>query len=119
VGVHVASLFQGLYYTATGIWPLLHMRSFVAITGPKADIWLVQTAAGLIASLGAALLLAGSRPQPALRSAAAGSALTLAAVDLAYALPGRISRVYLGDSAVQLALLALWLISARFKRKRG
>jgi hypothetical protein len=34
------------------------MPSFLAVTGPKTDLWFVQTVGALIAVVGAALLLA-------------------------------------------------------------
>jgi hypothetical protein len=34
---------QGGYYLLTGIWSLVHRRSFEAITGPKHEYWLVQS----------------------------------------------------------------------------
>ena len=33
---------QGALYVVTGVWPLLHMASFEAVTGPKTDDWLVR-----------------------------------------------------------------------------
>src|SRR3954470_3170999 len=53
--VKTVSLVQGLYFTLTGIWPILHLRSFEAITGRKRDRWLVKTVGGLIAVVGASL----------------------------------------------------------------
>src|SRR3954466_12104594 len=32
---------QGVFDVLTGAWPLLHMRSFTAVTGPKREHWLV------------------------------------------------------------------------------
>src|SRR4051794_2064938 len=43
------------YYFATGLWPIVHLRSFVALTGPKRDTWLVQTFGALVAATGVAL----------------------------------------------------------------
>ncbi|MGH7661110.1 MAG: hypothetical protein ACRENA_09390 [Vulcanimicrobiaceae bacterium] len=43
---------QAGYYIATGIWPLLSMRSFEAITGPKTDRWLVRMVGLLAATIG-------------------------------------------------------------------
>lgn len=37
-------LAQGSYYFITAVWPLAHMRSFLAVTGPKTDLWLMGTA---------------------------------------------------------------------------
>jgi hypothetical protein len=39
--------------------PLVHYRSFTAITGPKIDDWLVKTVGLLVASMGTALLVGG------------------------------------------------------------
>jgi len=49
---------QGLFYVITGVWPLLHRRSFEAVTGPKQDWWLVKTVGVLVSTIGASLLLA-------------------------------------------------------------
>lgn len=50
---------QGLYFLVTGIWPLVHIKSFQWVTGPKVDLWLVKTVGVLIAVMGAVLTLAG------------------------------------------------------------
>lgn len=42
------SLLQGLYYSISGIWPLLSIDTFMAVTGPKTDIWLVKTVGVLL-----------------------------------------------------------------------
>ncbi|HEX2022926.1 MAG TPA: hypothetical protein VHH36_09430, partial [Candidatus Thermoplasmatota archaeon] len=52
---------QGAYFAATGAWPLLHMPSFLAVTGPKTDLWLVDTVGALVLVVGAVLLLAAGR----------------------------------------------------------
>ncbi len=43
---------QGIYYVATGLWPILNMRSFEMVTGPKRDKWLVKTVGALITAIG-------------------------------------------------------------------
>src|SRR5436190_13051253 len=106
-----AAILQGLYYVLTGIWPLVHLRSFLAITGPKTDVWLVRTVGCLIAAIGASLLTAAAeRCFPnALVVLAAGTSAVLAAVDIIFVFRGRISRVYLLDAGPELGLLAGWL----------
>ncbi len=47
------------------------------------------------------------------RALAIGTAVTLAAIDLAYAPPGRISRRYLVDAGAEAAWVAAWLRSSR------
>src|SRR4051812_47162991 len=46
---------QAAYYVATGVWPIAHMKSFEAVTGPKVDHWLVRTFGALVTAAGAAL----------------------------------------------------------------
>jgi hypothetical protein len=35
------ALVQGAFYVATGVWALVDLDSFMAVTGPKTDLWLV------------------------------------------------------------------------------
>ncbi|MFD1214388.1 hypothetical protein ACFQ36_20365 [Arthrobacter sp. GCM10027362] len=101
---------HGLFNLVTGLWPVLHYRSFEAVTGPKADEWLVKCVGGLGAAAGYAQLRAGPSAEglAAARRIGAGTAATFAAIDLAYGLTGRIGRVYLLDAAVELAWLLAW-----------
>ncbi|MFN7135051.1 MAG: hypothetical protein ACK4N5_23445 [Myxococcales bacterium] len=110
---------QGGYFLATGVWPLLHYRSFEQFTGRKRDAWLVKTVGLLIAVSGASMLLAARRgaPEPEAALLAAGQAGALGAVDAWYALRGVISPVYLGDAVVEAALVGAWLAS-RFDARR-
>src|SRR5687767_12121314 len=77
----ILALAQGTYYFATGVWPILHLRSFERVTGPKLEGWLVKTVGALIAVIGATVALAGWRRRitPELRFLAAGSAAALGA----------------------------------------
>lgn len=52
------ALVQGIYFLITGIWPLLSMKTFLLITGPKTDLWLVKTFGLILAVIGAVLLYA-------------------------------------------------------------
>jgi hypothetical protein len=110
---------QAIFYVATGIWPIVHLRSFEAVTGPKADRWLVRTLGALITVIGAALLRGtrGGRVSPELRLLAVGSALSLAAIDVIYVARGRIRRVYLLDALAELALALLWGVASRAARR--
>lgn len=102
---------QSIYYTLTGVWPLGHITSFMSVTGPKVDVWLVRTVAGLLVATGAGLGLAAKRKRvtPELAVIAAGQALALVIVDLVYPLIGRISPVYLLDAVPELTLVTLWI----------
>lgn len=111
---------QGMYYTATGLWPLLDERSFQAATGPKTDLWLVKTVGALVSVVGATLVVGGIRGAtgPEMPLLAAGSAGALAVIDATYVSGGRSSRVYLLDAALELGF-ACWAIGALGRRARG
>lgn len=111
--VRVMLLGQGAYYAVTGLWPLIHMRSFEAISGPKRDQWLVKTIGLLLTAFSSVLLLAGMRRQPQLdvevSLAAAGNAAALAATDVIFTAQRRISPAYLLDALAEVVLLAGWI----------
>jgi hypothetical protein len=100
--------FQAAYYLATGLWPLVHLPSFEAVTGPKTDDWLVHMVGLLAGVIGAALGVAAVHDRhraPEIVVLAAGAALAFAGIDLWYVLNGPISPIYLADALVELALL--------------
>jgi hypothetical protein len=101
---------QGGYYVATGIWPLLSMRSFEAITGPKVDKWLVKTVGVLVSVIGVTLWVGGTRRQIAaeLKILATGSAAGLTAIDIVYVAKRRISPIYLLDAALEAMIVGCW-----------
>ncbi len=106
------ALAQGVYYAAAGMWPLVDDHSFQLITGPKRDLWLVKTVAVLVGVIGGVLVLAGARRSvsPEIAALGAGSAAALTAIDAVYVARGRISRVYLLDSAAEAALALCWIL---------
>ena len=104
------ALAQGLYYIVTGIWPVVHMRSFVKVTGPKTDLWLVHTVGAMLIAVGGGLLVAGMQRQfqPALIVVAMLSAAVLCAVEVIYVSKRTISRIYLLDTAIEIGFLLAW-----------
>jgi hypothetical protein len=104
------AVLQGVFYVATGLWPLVDIDSFQLVTGPKTDLWLVRTVGVLVTVIGAVLLSAARsrRLTDEIVLLAVGSALGLAAIDLVYVLSGRIAAIYLADAAVELSLAGLW-----------
>ena len=101
---------QGLYFAATGLWPIVSITTFQMVTGPKTDLWLVKTVGVLVIAIGAVLIVAALRRRitPEILLLAVTSALGLAAIDVIYVSRGRISPVYLLDAAAELILVALW-----------
>lgn len=102
---------QGVFYFITGIWPLVSMRTFEMVTGPKIDNWLVNTVGVLVMVIGAVFILAGIRKNVTLEvlCLASGSAAGLAAIDIVYVIRKRISTVYLLDAFVEIILVAVWI----------
>jgi hypothetical protein len=119
----VAAL-QGLYYLATGLWPLVRMATFLAVTGEKTDHlqsphqglydhWLVVTVGLLVTAIGAALLVAAWRgPSPEAVTLAVGSILGLTGMDVVYVTRQVIPPVYLLDALAEVVLLGGWLTAA-------
>jgi hypothetical protein len=101
---------QGAFNLVGGLWPLLHLRSFEWVFGPKTDVWLQMTTGGLLISTGIAQLTDAADPHsPAhARRIGLGTALTLLAVDLVYVPKGRIRPTYLLDAAMQTGWIAAW-----------
>ena len=112
---------QGAYFAATGLWPLVSLKSFYAVTGPKRDGWLVQTVGAMIACIGSTLLLgARRRTVPAeLRWLAVSSAAALMAVDVVFVGRRRIPRIYLADAVAELGLLAAWAVAIAAEWRNG
>jgi hypothetical protein len=107
---------QALLYVSTGIWPLMHRRSFEHVTGPKVDYWLVETVGALVAAIGVGLgqAVTSGRPIPReLRTVGVASALSLAAIDTVYVGRRRIALVYVADAVAEIVLVAGWLRSSR------
>jgi hypothetical protein len=107
---------QAAYYGVTGLWPVVHLPSFEAVTGPKVDEWLVHTVGLLAVAIGAALAVAAARDRaraPETVVLAVGSALAFAGIDLWYGLGGRIPPVYLADAAVELGFVAGLVLTRR------
>jgi hypothetical protein len=102
---------QGAYFAATGIWPLVHMRSFEAVTGPKVDKWLVKTVGVLVAVVGGVLIGSAARRRidADTASLAIGTAAGLAAIDVIYVQKKRIAPIYLADAVVEGAVISGWL----------
>lgn len=75
----------------------------------------MRTVGVLVTVIGAVLLLAGRRRRVTdeIVLLAVGSALGLAAIDVIYAVSGRVSAVYLADALVEVGLALLWLVAWR------
>lgn len=101
---------QGAYYVASGLWPLLSLRTFEAVSGPKRDDWLVRTVGALACVIGANLLLADrGHASREIRTLGATSAAAFLMVDAVGVASRTISPVYLADAVLEAVFLARWL----------
>jgi hypothetical protein len=91
------------------------MRSFLMVTGPKTDLWLVKTAGVLISVIGAVLGMGGLRRSTSdeLALLGVGSAVGLTAIDVVYVARRRISSVYLLDAVAEAVLIFAWSVARR------
>ncbi|WP_136515019.1 hypothetical protein [Geomonas edaphica] len=104
------ALSQGGYFLITGLWPIFSIRSFMAVTGPKTDLWLVKTVGLVLAVIGFVLLIAGAGSEVTLPVVvlAIGGAGALAAIDIIYAVKKVIAPVYLLDAVLEGVLIVWW-----------
>ena len=111
-------LVQGIFYIFFGLWSVVSITSFQALTGPKTDLWLVKTVGLLLVVSGMVLLAARLRRRIPLEIAilGAGQALVLGVVDVVYVATCTISWIYLLDALAEGIILAGWAVSlSRFR----
>jgi hypothetical protein len=119
-GSTAVALGHGAFLLVIGAWPLLHLRSFAKVTGPKPEGWLAKAVGACMANVGVALLgpvLRRGRVDRSVRALALRTAAAFAAFDFYYAgFRRRISPVYLLNGAAQLTFAGLWLAQIRAER---
>ncbi|HSL31435.1 MAG TPA: hypothetical protein VK900_19690 [Anaerolineales bacterium] len=110
---YLVALVQGIYFLVFGIWPLLSMSTFLRVTGPKTDLWLVRTVGLLLVVIGAALIIAQLYGQvnAAIIVLAIGSALSLAIIEFVHVARRVIPQIYLGDAVIELLFIGWWILS--------
>ena len=111
--IEVVAYAQAAYFALTGVWPLVHVRSFMAVTGPKVDVWLVRTISVLVTVVGVVIAMAAWRGMvsPEVAVLAVGCAAGLAAVDVIYVVRRVIPPIYLADAAAEGVLIAAWAVA--------
>jgi hypothetical protein len=108
---------QGMYYFITAIWPLLHIESFMEVTGYKTDVWLVKTVGALLIPVSLCMLIhnfikTDHRPVALL---CVLSAIAFMTIDFYYAITDVIRDVYMLDGVIQIAFLLLWIYAIAAK----
>ncbi len=102
---------QGLYFVLTGLWPIFSISSFVHLTGPKTDFWLVKTMGLIIFSIGVVLLVGALRKKVAFEVALLSflSASMFWLIEWFYYFKRVIAPVYFADGFIQLGFAMIWL----------
>jgi len=103
---------QCAYTLITSIWPLVHIKSFMAVTGSKRDVWLVKTVGALLIPIATCLvtvLLLGTDYRPAIVLGAL-AALAFIIIDVYDVSKKVIARIYLADAAVEFVFLIGYII---------
>lgn len=116
MNVRKLAIAHGIFDVVTGVWPIVSLGTFEAVTGPKLEGWLVKTVGSLIGVVGAGIGSAGHRGRVTKEVAglAIGSSLALAAIDLWYAgVRRRIAPIYLVDAAVEVGWAIAWGLALR------
>jgi small-conductance mechanosensitive channel len=112
---------QGLYFLATGVWPLVSVDTFQAVTGQKTDHliadppskvdhWMLYTISVLIIAIAIVLLASAWRRRRSFEVALLGllSAVGLAIIDVVYVARGTIWPIYLADAAAEVVIIIAW-----------
>ena len=106
-------LLQSVYYFLTGLWPLVDINSFMEVTGPKTDLWLVKMVGALTVAISIALFNSyRSHNQPSTVLAVC-SAFAYFVIDVYYYFDGQIRFVYIIDAVVEATIIILILLIAR------
>ena len=105
---------QGIYTLITAIWPLVHIESFMEVTGYKTDIWLVKTVGALLIPVSVCMLMhlfirTDHRPVIALGGL---TAVAFICIDFYFALNDIIPNIYMADGVVEIFFLMIWIYLA-------
>ena len=103
------------YLFITAVWPILHIKSFMYVTGPKEDIWLVKTVGALLIPVSLCMFSylkkTAADPIP-LMLLAGGTAISFFYIDVHYVVTGVIAAIYLLDGIAELIFLSGWVYFA-------
>src|SRR2546421_11023249 len=101
-----------IYFIVAGIWPVMHMPSFLAVTGPKTDLWLVRTVGLMITAIGLCIAVAAGRHEIGLPIfvLAISSSVFLLLIEVVYVAKRVIAPIYLLDGGVEVVLILAWII---------
>jgi hypothetical protein len=90
--------FQGLYYVVIAIWPLVHIKSFEFVTGPKKENWLVYTVSVLLIAYSGTIFYGMTKtdfPSPELVTLSMLNAIGLTCIDVIFVMKKTIRKFIL------------------------
>ncbi len=108
---HLLLMVQGVYTLLTALWGIIDIDSFMAVTGPKNDIWLVKTVSVILVAVAICLIchrFVSGHPLPAILLGLSSS-IGLGFIDVYYHAKEVISWVYLMDAVAEALFALLWL----------
>ena len=91
---------------------MIDIGSFMRVTGPKTDMWLVKMV-GLLTVAISVTLFTGEKEGPTIKVLALSAALAYLAIDLYYYFNGTLNVVYLGDAVLEAIMIILVLIAKK------
>jgi hypothetical protein len=99
------------YYLITAVWGLISIESFMRVTGPKTDVWLVKTVSVLLLAISTSFIvsLLLRSYTVSVTTLAISCCVVLIIIDCSYAANGTISKIYLLDAFLQLCFLTAWI----------
>jgi hypothetical protein len=106
---------QGIYYLITGVWPLVDIHSFMLVTGPKTDIWLVKAMSCLFCAIGLALVI--GRKERVCVWLSLLTSFSMAVIDFYYSSIDVTSDVYKIDGVIQVLFFIPIVLSISGPRK--
>jgi hypothetical protein len=111
-------IIQGIYTTITALLAIVDIDSFMKVTGPKNDIWLVKTVSVILLAVGLTFLVHAFQQKISLAAItlALSTSLGLAIIDFHYVSEGVISRVYAADGIIQIIFFIIWIYIAARKQ---
>ena len=104
------------YFLITGVWPWVDIESFMAVTGPKTDIWLVKTVGALLIPISMTMIahLTSAGDTRPLFVLAGTTTIAFIGIDVYYSLNDTISDIYLADAAVEILFLSGWAYHRKY-----
>ena len=109
--IRTIAFIQGFYFFITGLWPIADIHSFMQITGPKTDIWLVKMVGALTIAISLLFFAVAKKMRVTIESLILilGSSLAYLTIDVVYSLYRTIRYIYLADAALQLIFILVWI----------